>query len=128
MYKDIEVIRADYEMGKYSYVDSTPRMSKVLENHVFDENLSVKENREMAVKHNQEVVEQSKRRMREQALLDSQFTQDIVGYLVGAYHFSQDVAKKVEGFVYTEHHSSMYDYFNYIDEIADLVSECMSLK
>lgn len=128
MYKDIETIRADYEAGRYTYTDNVPRMSKVAENHIFDENLSVKQNREMVAEHNRKVVEQSKHRMHEQAILDAQLTQDVVDYLVGAYYFSQDVAKKVQEYAYTERHSSMYDYFNYLDEIAYLVSDCMSLK
>ena len=48
-YKDISEIRQDYDNGRYRSNIVIPK--KVTENYVFDEDLSVRKNREMVAEH-----------------------------------------------------------------------------
>ena len=49
-YKDISEIRQDYDNGRYRSNIVIPK--RVTENYVFDEDLSVRKNREMVAEHN----------------------------------------------------------------------------
>ena len=97
--------------------------AKVKESHVFDENLSVKRNREMVAEYNQRVEDMKKKKQSKQAELYQQLTNDVVAYIVDSYDISEEQARIVERFVYKEKHSFMCDYFSWIDEIAYIVED-----
>jgi hypothetical protein len=58
MAMDISEIRAKYDAGGYTYKIDIPK--KVWDDHIFDEELSVRRNRELAKEHNDNVVEQQR--------------------------------------------------------------------
>ena len=58
--KDITVIREDYENGLYNGPSIKMIPKRVPDDFVFDENLTIKENREKIASHNAEVEEKSK--------------------------------------------------------------------
>lgn len=125
-YKDITEIRQDWDAG--SYIDNTKIPSKVREDHIFDEDLSVKRNREMAQEWNDNVIKLTKEHRERQGKLYQQFTNDVVAYLMGAYGFNELQARKIEGYVYAEKHSFMSDYFGFLDEFADVVQAIIEAK
>jgi hypothetical protein len=90
---------------------------------VFDEELSVKRNREMAEEHNQKVEDMKKEKQNRQNELNWQLTKDVVAYIVDSYDISEEQAYIVERFVYVEKHSAMCDYFSSIDGVAEMVEE-----
>lgn len=120
---DISEIRERYNSGYYNCKMEIP--TKVKESHVFDENLSVKRNREMIAEHNQKVEDMKKEKMYRQANLYRQLTDDIVTYIVDSYDMSEAQARIVERYVYNAHHSFMNDYFIFIDEIACMVEDVL---
>ena len=124
---DIYEIRERYNNGHYTCNMEIP--AKVSRHYVFDENLSVKRNREMVEEHNKKVESMKKEKQNKQAELYSQLTNDVVTYIVDSYNMSKEQARIVERFVYTEKHSFMNDYFSYIDEVAymveEIVKDCM---
>ena len=122
---DIVEIREKYDNGYYDYCISIPR--KVKEGYVFDENLSVKRNREMVAEHNQKIDDMLKEKRNNQAKLNKQLTDDVVTYIVDSYNISEEQARIVEKFVYTEKHSFMCDYFSWIDEVASMVEEIVEV-
>lgn len=61
-YMEIKEIYNKYNNGDYSCKMAVPQF--VEENHVFDENLSVKQNREMVREHNERVIEMRKEKDR----------------------------------------------------------------
>lgn len=122
---DISEIRERYNNGCYNYQMEIP--SKVFDNHVFDENLSVKRNREMVAEHNQKVEDMKKEKSRKQAELYKQLTNDVVEYIVDSYDMSEEQARIVERFVYAEKHSFMNDYFSWIDEVAYMVEDVVRI-
>ena len=53
----ITEIREQYNNGHYTYKDPIGRdKTRLPENYIFDENLSVKRNRELVIEHNQQVA------------------------------------------------------------------------
>jgi hypothetical protein len=125
-YKDINEIRKAWDNNEYFYDIVIP--AKVREDHVFDEELSVKRNREMALAWNTNVANLQKEKMVKNAELSRKLTQDVIDYLRGAYGFSQQQAEIVQSYIYTEKHSFMCDYFSAIDDIASMVEHVLSAK
>lgn len=123
---DINEIKAKYNAGGYTVKVDIP--AKVSLDHVFDEELSVKRNRELAQEHNDKVDQLRKEKQETQAEFDKQFTHDIVEYLMDGYTLSEVQARKVESFVFQEYHSSMCDYFSYIDIIANFADDLINLS
>lgn len=118
---DIYEIRNNYNNGAYTCNMEIP--ARVKEYHVFDENLSVKRNREMVVEHNQNVERMKKEEIDKQNEFHRQLTNDVVTYIVDSYDMSEAQARIVERFVYAEKHSFMCDYFSSIDDVAQMVEE-----
>ena len=126
MSMSIEEIRTKYEEGGYTFKMDIPK--KVWDDHVFDEDLSVKRNRELAKEHNEEVARLTKYKRERQIELDKQFTYDVIVYLMTYFSLTEEQAKLVESFVYKEWHSCMSDYFYYIDEVGELAFDLLPVN
>jgi hypothetical protein len=113
----IDEIRNSYNRGEYTYKVDIPK--KVKPDHIFDEELSVRRNRELAQEHNDNVDQMQRDKRKKQAELDEQFTNDVVECIMAYYSLTEKQARLVENFVYKEHHAFMSDYFGYIDILAD---------
>lgn len=113
----IDEIRNSYNRGEYTYKVDIPK--KVQLNHVFDADLSVRRNRELAQEHNDKVDQMQRDKNRKQRELSEQLTKDVVEYIMAYYDLTEKQARTVTNFVYQEHHSFMSDYFGYIDTYAD---------
>lgn len=124
-YKDIEVIRQEYSDGKYSVTTPNPSLKKVSEGHIFDEEKSVKWNREEVQRNNEAYYKQLHDVQTKANELFKQMREEVVKYIMGIEGVSREVAEAIEAFVYTEKHSYMYDYFSAIDGIMELVSKCI---
>lgn len=120
-YMDIQDIRKKYNNGDYSCNMSVPQSVK--ENHVFDENLSVKQNREMVREHNEMVIAKRRERDEKNNELHLRMRNDVIQYIVHTYGLSREQASIIESYVYTEKHAFMCDYFSYIDDIAEIVEQ-----
>lgn len=127
---DIKEIRKLYEEGHYQYKLPEKSIPKTLPlDHIFDKNLSVECNRAMVINHNNELVEELKRKKRfGQADLNRQLTYDVVEYIKENYSLTEAQALLVEKFTYEEYHSSMYDYFSHIDIIAKFADDIVNLN
>jgi hypothetical protein len=125
----INDIRKLYNEGHYTYKDSTNCDKRRLpEDYVFDENLSVKRNREMVKEHNDEVEHFKRIKQSRQADLDRKLTEDVVAYIKENYNLTEAQARLVEMFTYQEKHSFMCDYFNYIDTFAEFADDIVNFK
>jgi hypothetical protein len=122
----ISEIRKKWDNGDYTYKTVIPK--KVPEDHVFDEELSVRRNRELAKEHNQKVIELRTELQKQQNLLHQQLTDDVVKYIQENYNLNESQARKVERFVYQEYHSYMSDYFCYIDTFAEFASDLINME
>ena len=118
MAKTLSQIMDEYRAGKY--ISNMEIPDKVSENHVFDEDLSVRENRRMAAEHNKRVAEMKREKMNKNAELSRQLTRDVIDYIMDNYELNEAQAAIVENYVYTEKHSFMCDYFSALDDIAEI--------
>lgn len=121
---DINEIRVNYNNGVYTYKADIP--NKVKPDHVFDEELSVKRNRELVQEHNDNVDRLWRYKTKIQSELNERLTYDVVIYLVESYGFTECQAKIIENFVYQQYHSSMSDYFGYIDTFANFADDLIN--
>lgn len=126
----INDIREFYEKGHYTYKDTeNPGVLRRLSaDYIFDEDLSVKRNREMVIEHNQKVDEARIRRQQKQGELDCQLKEDVITYIKENYNLTDKQARIVEQRVYCDHHSFMCDYFSYIDTFADFADTIANLE
>ena len=123
---DIDEIRNKYNVGEYTYKVEIPK--KVKPDHVFDEDLSVRRNRELAMEHNDNVDQMQRDKNRKQAELSERLTTDVVEYIKAYYDLDERQARILENFVYQHYHSCMSDYFGYIDTFADLAFQLLPVK
>jgi hypothetical protein len=94
MSMDINEIRNKYNAGEYSYKADIPK--KVKPDHVFDEELSVKRNRELVQEHNDNVDRLWRNKTRIQNELNERLTYDVVVCIMTYYGLSEHQAKIVE--------------------------------
>ena len=118
--KSIGDIQYDWEHNYYVSKIQVP--GKLGEYHVFDEDKSVKWNKEMVAKHNAQVEELRDKKFREQSDLHVQFTEDVISYIMDEYDMNRSQADLVQQFVYAHWHAFMSEYFSHIDTIASFAS------
>lgn len=126
MAMDISEIRGKYNAGDYYYRVEIP--TKVPLDYVFDEELSVKRNRELVIEHNEKVDQMRQKKIAQQRELDQKLTNDVVEYIMAYYDLNERQARILENFVYQEYHSCMGDYFSNIDTLADLAFQLLPVK
>ena len=130
----ISDIREDYDKGRYSvrnvYPGEFPEelMTKLPADYIFDEDLSVKRNRELVAEHNEKAQQLITRRRTLQLDLNKQLTEDVVTYITENYKLTAAQARLVESWVYNEKHSFMCDYFSYIDTFAEFAEDLLEVK
>lgn len=123
-YMNIEEIRVKYYNGDYECKMDIPHAVK--EDHVFDENLSVKRNREMTEEHNSKIRDMQRERNDKNAELRKKLRYDVILYIMNTYDMSESQAVIVEACVYNNHHSFMNEYFDAIDEVATMVENVLA--
>ena len=122
----IEEIRQNYNKGQY--FDHTVIPQKLPDSHVFDENLTIKENREHIQTHNKMVENMKKEKMARNAELSRKLTSDVIAYIMDNYSLNEAQAALVENYVYVEKHSFMGDYFSTIDGVAEMAESIARLN
>ena len=123
---DIQEIRAKYDAKGYESDIKIPL--KLPEGYVFDEDISVKENRLRVQAHNQRVDDLYRERREQNHSLTLSLRSDVVNYIIDQYAVNEKQANVIESYVWKEHHWSMCDYFGNIDEISDFVEGVLLLK
>lgn len=125
----IDDIRKLYEQGHYTFKLPENADIKMLPvNYIFDEDLSVRRNRELVEEHNSRVEDLKRRKRAGQEDLNRQLTYDVVEYIKENYDLTEAQARLVEMFVYREKHAFMCDYFSYIDTFAEFADDIANLK
>ena len=126
-YMDIEEIKVKYRNGEYTHkMEEYPVYLN--SSHIFDENLSVKRNREMIVEHNQMVDNMLREHKDKEKELGMQLRKDVATYIAHTYNMSNDQARIVESYVYNEYHAFVSDYLNSVDDVAEMVENVLRVK
>lgn len=115
---DINEIKKLYESGYYNSKILIP--PEVKEGYVFDEELSVRRNKELVVEHNKMVDDLTTKRNQDQNKLNNLLRSQVMTYMTDTYEITDRQASLVNVYVMSHYHSNMYDYFHYIDEVAEL--------
>jgi 5'(3')-deoxyribonucleotidase len=129
----ISDIQKNYNDGKYSIsyyseFQELLNLTKLSKDHVFDENLSVKRNREMVEEHNDKIEQLRKAKREKQADLDRQLTEDVVTYLTESYNLTSAQARLVELLAYNEKHHCMHDYFIFVDSLGEFADDLLTIS
>ena len=127
-YNHIDDIRDAYNHGVYTFKPEKPIPKTVSNDHVFDENLSVKQNREMVAEHNKMVANMTREYRNKDHAMFNQLREDVTEYISTVYDMSMAQAHIIESYVYTEKHAFIGDYFSAIDEIAEMVEDVLRTK
>lgn len=124
---NIEAIKNRFDNGFYTYINTdTNGRVKLPKDYVFDEELSVKRNRELRDEYNLK-VDKLRQEMREkQEALNKQLADDVVQYIKENYELDDKQASMVERWVWVEYHHSMTAYFSNIDCVAEFAQQLVS--
>ena len=126
--KTLEDVGIDYNNGEYENTMKYPNKSKYKENHIFDEDQTVKWNREEVVRQNELIDLEKKAYSNESNRLNNKLYDDAVNGLMEEYKFNKKQAEKIWNYVYAEKHSHMNDVFYFAGELADIIEEVIKLK
>ena len=120
MVKDLFDIRDDYSVGVYRSNVKVPR--KVSENHIFDADLSINENKRMVAEHNANVDLIRTEVSKENKELRDKMENEIVEYIMNTYHFSEARSKLVMNKAFSEADETE-EAFELIEKMCDLIEE-----
>ncbi len=124
-FDDIKVIEENYNNGKYTFTKAMPKRVDI--HYIFDENKTVKWNREQRIKHNDSIGELIEQWNEERKVVESKLHSDVVDFIVNCYGLTEAQAKLIESEVYADKHSCMSDYFYSVDKFAELVKDIIAL-
>ena len=124
IFRDVEnkLKEKEYEQ-KLEY----PKKGKLNSNHVFDENLSVKQNRKMVEEYNQKIDKEKEAYREEGYRLRNEFYDDILNVLMDEYSFSQKIATIVLNRANTEYsHCSREEFISQVEDLADFTQKLLN--
>lgn len=120
----IEDIRNKFEAAaKMPTVPDKGRFAKYLENHVFDEDRSVKWNREEFIRRNTEYNNEITRLRKERSAAENEGHNLAKKYITDRTSMNDKQASIYWSYIWYEHYSSFDDLFQYLDEMVDLYNE-----
>lgn len=118
-YDDIyDAVRGGHYKSNVPY----PKYEKYGENHIFDENMSVKWNCEEVVRRNQAYKDALKEYYKGEQEANKKFREDLIQAIMNDTGFSYEKAEMIFGRAYDRGHSSgYYEVVSYASEIADFI-------
>jgi hypothetical protein len=121
----IEKIKQKYFNGDYTTKLKYNKKfePKLPDDFILDTNKSAEENAEMVKKHNEDNLRRKSEYLKDFYKLYKQLREDVTDYIMNRYKFSIEQARAVEEFAFHEKHNSMYQYFDYIDTVAELCAK-----
>lgn len=119
----IEQVKMNYMEGRYTVDFSAYNTNYLEEWHVFDEHKSVKWNRERVKQFNQSVPAEIVRCRNDQRQKDDDFRKDCIKAICNDYNFGHGTADKIFVYCYAKYHGNMYEFFDNLEDITELVHE-----
>lgn len=120
-----KIENGEYDVNRSQIVT----LHKVSKGHIFDEDLSVKRNKELVEENNEAYINQCKEYNTKRHELNSQLYVDAVSVLVHEYGVSTEKASVIYDYAYRESHSAgMQEVFQTADELFDLVANFNDAK
>lgn len=117
----VDDVITKYERGEYNVDRSDYKLTKLASDYVFDEDLTIKVNRQLIEKYNLE-VEQDLKRFREDTLsLDEKLIQELGLALSSKYELSDNVGIHIARVAYDKYHGNMSVFFEEAEYLSDVV-------
>lgn len=117
----VDDVITKYERGEYNVDRSDYKLTKLASDYVFDEDLTIKVNRQLIEKYNLE-VEQDLKRFREDTLsLDEKLIQELGLALSSKYELSDNVGIHIARMAYDKYHGNMSVFFEEAEYLSDVV-------
>lgn len=108
--------------GYYNVNAQAPKFERYAENYVFDENMSVKWNREEVARRNQAYKDALNAYYKDKTKAEENFRNDVVQAIMNDTGFSYEKAEMIYDRAYNiGHGSGYYDVITYASDIADFV-------
>jgi hypothetical protein len=123
--KGIYDIRDDYNNNEYENKFPYPSNVTIKVDHIFDENQTVKWNREKVLIENKKIIDQKLEYAKESTRLSSKLDDDMVKAIVQEYGFTENEARIIYSHAYSEKHSCMSDVFLYTSTLSDLFNRLL---
>ena len=115
-----ETIINNINSGAYNNKMKYPMDAFLSENYIFDENLSVKENRKMVEEHNQKIKDEKQKYRNETIRITDKFHKDVVDYLIQNFKLNKAQAELILSNAYEDGHSGgYYEVFHNADTMVD---------
>lgn len=114
-------IKCAYRDNQYSINWSDYATTKVPEGHIFDEEQSVRWNREQVKLHNAHVAEEYKRRDHDQRAMDTKLRDDCIDVIMQEFHLTNSQACKVYDYCYEKYYDDMDNFFDELWDIGNLI-------
>ena len=114
--KSINDIYQQYIEGKYTFYPAIIP-PKLKDGYIFDENKTVKENREMLEDYNNKRQIIVNNNVQGHTKMNQKLREDVIATLMDDYGISRAKAVFVENICYEKYHSSFSDYFCYIEDM-----------
>lgn len=131
MNKKIEInnmkdLRDNYREGYYDFKETMPVGKKLADDYVFDENLSVKKNREMIKLHNEKILKAKDEYWDRYYKSIADFNSDFKVAIKKELNINEEKANVIFNYIYNEKHSSgYYDMINYAFDFLELLSKLL---
>lgn len=122
----IEDVKQAYKDGAYSINYDDYDTDRVRADHVFDEDKSVKWNREQVKIHNDRVAEEYKRRSHDEREMDNKLRQDTLDVINKSFGISADRAGMLYEYCYDRYHDCMDEFFDELWDLCDLVNKVIA--
>ncbi|MFJ8528380.1 hypothetical protein [Bacillus sp. NPDC094106] len=127
-YSCIDEISEAYRKDFYQPLQEHPGYKTISKDHVFDENQSVKWNREEVERQNELLKQRKEEWKEEKSRLNAKMQKDCIRVLKEDYNLNDAQADKLYWYIYQREHSCMHDFFIYLDEFAEAVKEIIELS
>jgi len=122
-----ELIKIHEKWEKATNMSCKPAFSKVKENHVFDEDKSVKWNREQVIRNNERYEQEVQRLNTQKNKARDAVYEDIYSYIqkqVG-HHLSKEKAVQIWNYI-CKHENNNIDILLAVQEMSDLLHDVMT--
>lgn len=123
-YKDIDEIKQMWMDGKFTVNKGDYGTIKKPDGYVFDENQTVKWNRDKLEEFNRNVSSETTRYYADSGKMQQKMRDMVVDFISGCYEIDRDIAVKIETFTWGMYYDNIQDnYFYYTDKIAEFCSD-----
>lgn len=122
----VELVRERYREDHYTPKTSDYTLVEVNDGYVFDENLTIKQNKKMIEDWNSKVRAERKRFTNDLRDLEEKLMYDLGEALNTDYKIHPELGVKVVRMAYGRYHSNMEGFFEELEFLADVVTTALN--